>query len=411
MGLRGVLTKTQADAMQAHSKPVPDGTVPGLILVPGTKKGRGRWLLKFTSPLNGKRREMGLGAYPEISLANAREAAVEARKQIAQKIDPIETRRTQKNAQIAAKAKEKTFEEAAREYWVIKKDGWRNGKHQKQWIHTLERYVFPSIGKHQLSELKPLDFANALKPIWMDVPETAARVKQRCHEVMQSAFIHGISPGNPVQSIEHLLPKQPSVSERRRHHPAMPWKRLPHFVQEVLHSSQDMTRLALEFLILTAARSGEVRGAAWDEIDFENKIWTIPADRMKMKKPHRIPLSRRSMEILEYQKSKAQHPSLIFPSPRGLVASDMIFTTFLRRHAIETDTKGEIATAHGFRSSFRDWASENGYPRDHAERALAHAIQNKVESAYHRTDLLEARQKMMEEWALLVIGGGEKVKQ
>ncbi|MCG9115321.1 site-specific integrase [Laribacter hongkongensis] len=217
---------------------------------------------------------------------------------------------------------------------------------------------------------------------------------------MAWGWAHGHCAANPVDAVGFLLPQQPGKAVRTEHQPAMPWRDIPAFVAEHLAGAArfDTTRAMLEFLILTAARSGEVRGMTWNEVDFDASVWTVPADRMKARLPHRIPLSDRAVEILRSQ--EGLHEELVFPSPRAqTILSDMVLTSFLRRVNAASSTPGRVATAHGFRSSFRDWCSEQGYPRDLAERALAHTVANKVEAAYHRTDLLEQRREMMQCWS------------
>ena len=220
---------------------------------------------------------------------------------------------------------------------------------------------------------------------------------------MSWAWAHGHCQFNPVDVVEHLLAQQPSKSIRTQHHPAMPWRDIPKFVKEHLHprETHDIAKALLEFVILTGCRSGEARGASWPEFDLENAIWSIPAERMKAKMTHRVPLSARVLLLLKNQ--QGQHDKLVFPSIRDQVElSDMVLTELLRRVKAHSDTPGRLATAHGFRSSFRDWCSENGYASDLAERALAHTVRNKVEAAYHRTDLLEQRKAMMEAWSRFI---------
>jgi len=232
-------------------------------------------------------------------------------------------------------------------------------------------------------------------------------VKQRIHAVMAWGRAHGHCQSNPVDVVGHLLPQQPGKAIRTKHQPSMPWKDIPAFATTHLkpRDRYDVTRAMLEFLILTACRSGEARGMVWSEVDLKNAVWTIPPERMKAKLPHRVPLAPRAIEILKSQLGR--HDSLVFPSTRDEVElSDMVLTSFLRRVKAHSDTPDRIATAHGFRSSFRDWCSEKGYARDLAERALAHTVQNKVEAAYHRTDLLEQRRGMMNAWAAFVSGEG-----
>nr|WP_316248874.1 site-specific integrase [Aeromonas hydrophila] len=230
-------------------------------------------------------------------------------------------------------------------------------------------------------------------------------MKQRLHAVMAWAWAHGFCQANPVDVVDKLLPLQPSKAIRTQHQPAMDWRILPAFYQQYLANAErfDVSRALLSFVILTACRSGEARSMRWNELDLDAGIWTIPADRMKTQVVHRIPLSLQAMAVLE--KVQGLHGEWVFPSPRKQVPlTDMAMTTLLRRVEAPSTTPGRLATAHGFRSTFRDWCSEKGYPRDLAERALAHLIQNKVEAAYHRTDLLDQRRPMMDTWAEFVSG-------
>ncbi|MBB5409457.1 integrase [Paraburkholderia sp. HC6.4b] len=389
------LTDRQATALRAGDKPVFDGKVTGLMLTPG--KTGSKWTLRFTSPVTGKRRDAGLGVYPEVTIADAREKALAMRRQIDAGKDPIDERdRDQQAASMAATAL--TFEKAARKVHEELKPGWRNEKHAADWIRSLEAYVFPKLGAKPLDAITPADCAEVLRPIWLEKAETASRTRQRMHAVMQWAWAHGHITANPVSVVDHILPKQ---SAKKEHQPAMPWRQIPAFVKAQLSHIErgDNTRAALLFLILTAARSGEVRGATWGEFDLDAAVWTVPGERMKAKEPHRVPLSAAALAVVKTLKEQKQHETLVFPSPRGKVLSDMTLTALLRRVKAKSDTPGRVATAHGYRSSFRDWASENGYARDLAERALAHTVANKVEAAYHRTDLMEQRRPMMETWA------------
>lgn len=397
------LTELQAKKIAPGQKPASDGKVIGLWLVPGTAKGKGRWILRFVSPVTGKRRDMGLGSYPTVGISQARAAGDLARKSLACRKDPIEEREALRNAS-ARDAAALTFEEAARRVHGELRSGWKNPKHAAQWLNTLREYAFPTIGKRKLADLGPQDFADVLRPIWLTKPETASRVKQRCHTVVKWCWAHGLVQSNPVEVVDHLLPQQPGKRTRTQHQPSMPWRDIPAFVEGVLRAgSPNATRALLEFVILTGARSGEARAMTWDEVDLEAEVWTVPATRMKAKALHRVPLSKRALDILEAQRVLHPEADLVFPAPRGGVLSDMVLTKFLRDHNAPSGDKGRVATAHGFRSSFRDWASESGYARDLAERALAHTIPNQSEAAYHRTDLLEQRRAMMEAWAEYVL--------
>ena len=388
------LTDIKARNIKPDSGILPHGGVTGLALHPSNTKGCGKWVLRFVSPLTGKRRNAGLGSYPEVSIAEAAKHALQMREQISNKIDPLdEKNRTASLPQIPA------FQSAAEILHAELLPGWKNAKHGQQWLNTLTQYAFPIIGTLPLDQIQPRHIADALRPLWLEKAETASRLKQRIHAVMAWGWAHDHCKSNPVDVVHHLLPQQPSKSIRTQHQPAMPWQDIPAFFAKHLRgaNNQDVTRTMLEFLILTASRSGEVRGMTWSEVDLKNAIWTIPPERMKAKIQHRVPLPKRAIEILTSQ--QGQHDDLVFPSPRDQVElSDMVLTSFLRRVKADSDTPGRVATAHGFRSSFRDWCSEQGYPRDLAERSLAHMVQNKVEAAYHRTDLLEQRRPMMAAW-------------
>jgi integrase len=393
------LTTKMLDGFNEPGKVIYDGSTTGLCLR-STGRGKGAWSYRYA--LNGKRREKSLGSYPGVTLPIARERAQELGRQVRAGIDPVAAARDAKQAARDA-AQAVTFEQAARALHQELAPGWKNAKHAGQWINTLTVYVFPLLGSKPLGAITPKDCADALRPIWLDKPETAARTRQRLHAVMQWAWAHGHIAANPVAVVDHLLPKQ---NARREHQPAMPWRDVPAFCAENLAQvdTADITRAALLFTILTAARSGEVRGATWGEFDLDAGVWTVPAERMKAKLPHRVPLAAPMLELLSTLKARKLHDTLVFPSPRGgKVLSDMVLTAFLRRVGAQSDTAGRVATAHGFRSSFRDWCSEQGYPRDLAERALAHIVANKVEAAYHRTDLLEQRRAMMQAWARHVL--------
>lgn len=303
-----------------------------------------------------------------------------------------------------------SFEQAARQLHETLKPGWKNMKHGDQWINTLTTYVFPTIGTQQVADLKPADFAQVLTPIWLSKSETASRVKQRCHAVMKWCWGRELVSGNPVDIVDTLLPKQPSAGIRVQHHPSVPWRDIPAFFDRVLVGRDNVTKDRLEFVVLTAARSGEAREAMWDEVDLTKAVWSDPASRMKAGKAHRVPLSVKAVEILERRNKLSKGSALVFPAPRGGQLTDMVLTSFLRKHKAPSDVPGRTATAHGFRSSYRDWASENGYARDLAERALAHSIKNQAEAAYHRTDLLEQRRPMMDDWAKHVKKANKKHK-
>ena len=396
-----LLSDAKARSIKPDDKPIPHGGITGLTLHPSTTKGRGKWVFRYVSPVTGKRRNAGLGIYPEISIADAGSQARLMREQLAKGLDPLEVKKEE-----ASKPAIPTVEIAARQVHEQLLPGWRNPKHGKQWISTLEQYAFPIIGRQPINAITPAHIASVLQPIWLEIPETATRVKQRLHAVMAWAWAHGFCQANPVDVVDKLLPLQPSKAIRSQHQPAMDWRILPAFYQQHLANAErfDVSRALLSFVILTGCRSGEARSMRWEELDLDAAIWTIPADRMKTQVIHRIPLSLKAITVLE--KVRGLHGEWVFPSPRKQVPlTDMALTTLLRRVEAQSTTPGRLATAHGFRSTFRDWCSEQGYPRDLAERALAHLIQNKVEAAYHRTDLLDQRRPMMDAWAGFVASG------
>ena len=408
-----LLTDTKARNMAPGSPHMPHGGVTGLVLHPSaSRKGHGKWVLRFVSPVTGRRRNAGLGAYPDVGIAQAAKVAQRMRDQISQGIDPLEVKQSE-----ATQPRIPTFEDAARLVHEELTPGWKNAKHSSQWINTLTEYATPVLGTIPLDQIQPRHIADALRSIWLSKPETASRVKQRIHAVMAWGWAHGYNQANPVDVVSHLLPLQPGKSARTQHQPAMPWRQLPAFIAENLAGAGELevTKHLLFFVILTAVRSGEARGMTWEEVNLDESVWTIPAERMKTKQIHRVPLAAQAVDLIRLQQGR--HPKLVFASPhvrkknsdtdrpngrqlfQGPIVSDMALTALLRRKQAPSDTPGRHATAHGFRSTFRDWCSENGVARDLAERSLAHTIQNKVEAAYHRTDLLDQRRTLMMTWA------------
>ena len=399
-----MLRDATAKSIKPKDKPLADGTVAGLRLLPTKTKGRGQWKLRYVSPGTGKRRDIGFGVYPDVSIHEARRLGTEARQLIASKIDPIEERERLK-VKIKLEEQVLTFEAAAHKVHTDLKDGWKNLKHSQQWINTLTTYVFPSIASKKLADITVNDVPEVLRPIWLDKAETASWVKQRIHQVMEWSCAQGLRVGNPVDGVKHLLPKQPSAAVRVENHPAMPWRMIPEFVAHHIGTPTKVSPALLLFVILTAVRSGEARHARWSEFDLKKYIWTIPAERMKVGIAHRVPLADQTISLLNELEKRNLKNQLVFPSPKaGNVLTDMALTSLLRKHKAPSDVPGRVATAHGFRSSFRDWASENEYPQHLAESALAHQIKNAVERAYHRTDLLEQRRSMIQDWADFVFG-------
>ncbi len=353
--------------------------------------GTRSWLLRVQ--IGGKRRHIGLGGYPDVTLAQARERAREAHDKIRKGIDPVEERRSLRLALHAASSII-TFEEAAIRWHKSKKQEYRNDKHADQVLSTLVAYANPIIGQMRVNEIGVDHVYNVLDPIWSTKTETATRLRGRIESVLAWATVSGHRKGeNPARwkgNLDALMPR-PSKVSKVVHHKALPIDDLPNFMK-ALRTTEGMGALALEFSILTATRSGEVRGATWDEINFDAKLWTIPAVRMKAGKEHRVPLSAAAVQLLE-KTPRFQNSEFVFAAIRGGKISDMTISAVLRRMKI-------AAVPHGFRSTFRDWCSERtAYPSDVAEMALAHTIGNKVEAAYRRGDLFEKRVRMMEDWA------------
>lgn len=375
-------------------------TKPGMWAVGGisglylhvSDKGARSWILRAT--VGTKRREMGLGGFPDVTLAGAYDKAREARLTIEQGNDPILARKQAQSALIAAQATELTFSKAATAYVDAHGDEWRNAKHRQQWVNTLATYAEPIIGKLLVRDVTQTHVLAVLEPIWKTKTETATRVRGRVESVLDWCTVRGHRKGdNPARwkgYLDQLLPA-PGKIAKVEHHPALPIDAVGRFMHE-LRKRKGTAARALEVAILSAARSGEVRGMTWSEVDLKAGVWIVPAKRMKGEKEHRVPLSKPLIGIL------STHPhtegnDLVFPAPRGGVLSDMALTAVTRRMKVE-------AVPHGFRSSFRDWVAERtAYPGDMAEMALSHTLGDKVEAAYRRGDMLEKRRQMMQAWA------------
>lgn len=367
------------------------GGVPGLILmVHGS--GKRSWALRYK--IGGVRRDMGLGSFEDVSLANARDAARAARAKIESGTDPIQDRKAVRSALVAEIATALTFSECATKYIHAHESGWKSQKHCAQWISTLETYANPVIGRMLVRDVGRSHVMSVLEPIWHTKTETAKRLRGRIESVLDWATVREYRTGpNPARWKGHLdnLLVQPGKIAKTSHHRALPYAEMPAFMVE-LRKQAGIGAKALEFAILTAARSGEVRGATWDEFDLAERVWTVPGLRMKSSRIHRVPLSDAAMAILISQQA-VRINEYVFPSPRDGILSDMTLSAVLRRMKV-------AAVPHGFRSCIRDWtAEETDYPRDVAEMALAHTIPDKVEAAYRRGDLFEKRRKMMQDWA------------
>jgi integrase len=379
------------------------GGVPGLALqvTPG---GACSWTLR--AAVGGRRRDMGLGGYPGVTLAKARENARKARELIRQGIDPIEQQRAAQSALRASAASALTFEEAAKAYMTTHEAGWKNAKHAQQWRNTLAQYAYPVMGELLVRDVGKEHVLAVLRPIWTTRNETASRLRSRIELVLSYAMQAGYRPEglNPARwrgGLDKLLPA-PSRIAKGSHHPALAVGDVGGFVEQ-LRRAEGMGARALEFTILTAARSGEVRGATWSEIDLGAMVWVVPAERMKAQKEHRVPLSAPAVALLKALPRMAG-TDLVFPASRGGALSDMTLSAVLRRMKVP-------AVPHGFRSTFRDWVSERtNHPNEVAEMALAHTIESKTEAAYRRGDLFEKRRVMMEEWAAFLSAPQRKAK-
>jgi len=354
--------------------------------------GTKAWAFRFTQV--GKTREMGLGSFPDVSLKEARERAAEARRQLRDGVDPINQRQEAKSAQVAARASALTFEQCAVAYIAAKEPEWKNAKHGAQWRSTLATYVYPVIGKILVRDVEQSHVLQILQPMWTTKTETASRLRGRIENVLDYAKARGYRQGdNPARWRGHLdmLLATPGKVTKVEHHAALQYAEIGGFMVE-LRGHSGLGARALEFAILTAARSGEVRGATWAEVDLDAAVWTIPADRMKAGKEHRIPLSTEVIQLLR-DLPRIEEYNLLFPNSKGTELSDMTLTAVLRR------MKRQV-TAHGFRSTFRDWAGETtAYPREVIEHALAHQLKDKAEAAYARGTLFDKRRRLMADWA------------
>ena len=355
------------------------------------KGGTKSWVQRVA--IDGRRRDVGLGGFPAVSLAKARERASENRESIAEGRDPVAEKRTPKPTMP-------TFREAAHACHEINRPRWRNEKHAANWLATLERHAMPHLGGLPVDRITRADVLAVLTPIWGTRQETARRVRQRIRAVMRWAVAHGHREDNPAgEGIDGALPPMPAI---RSHFRALPYREVPAALEIIVTSTAGVaTKACFEFLVLTAARSGEARGAMWAEIDFDAGLWTIPAERMKGGVEHRVPLSEAAIAALEEVAPLRDESGLVFPSPLGgRQLSDMTLTKILRTVGL-----AERTTVHGFRSSFRDWAAECTNASYAAmELSLAHQVGNAVERAYARSDLLEQRRALMDQWAEYVIG-------
>ncbi len=377
-------------------------TAPFIRSAPPGRHADGQGLYLFVQPtgarswtqrlvIRGRRRELGLGSVDLVSLAEAREQALANRKLARSGGDPLADRRRLQGMPTFAEAAERLIEQ--------KRPGWRNASEHRQWRNSLARYAFPHIGARPVAEVNSADVLAILTPIWHTRAATAKSVRQRVAAVLEWAVVMEFRTDNPCDRVGRVLGAQLAVVQHMR---ALPHREVPAAVAAVRASSagSPFVRLGFEFLVLTAARSGEVCGARWDEVDVAGHVWTVPASRMKMKRDHRVPLCRRALEILDAARTlgAGRYP-LVFPGKGGKVLANRTLRKPLQRLRIP-------AVVHGFRSSFRDWAAEKtDHPREVIEAALAHAVGNKVEAAYARSDLFERRRTLMNDWAAYVDRG------
>lgn len=365
----------------------------GLALQVSASGGRS-WVVRLT--IGGKRREMGLGSYPEVGLAKAKELATSARDLVRKGVDPVAERQAARSSLAAARVGALTFDQCATAYIAAHAAGWSNAKHCDQWRNTIRDYASPVIGRMLVRDVATEHVVRILTrdDLWTTKTETASRVRGRIERVLSWATTSGYRSGeNPARwrgHLENLLPKTSKIASVE-HHAAHPWRTVGAFMA-ALRQQDGMGARALEFVILTAARSGEVRGATWAEIDLGDALWTIPAGRMKAKVEHVVPLSKPAVALLRALPRMAG-TDLVFPARSLKPLSDMTLAAVLRRMNVD-------GTPHGFRSTFRDWCSEaTSYPNEVAEKCLAHAIASAVEAAYRRGALLDKRRNLMGEWA------------
>ncbi|WP_339036233.1 tyrosine-type recombinase/integrase [Bradyrhizobium symbiodeficiens] len=357
-----------------------------------TPAGLKSWLFRYER--NGRERWMGLGPFHTVGLQDARERARKARQQLLDGLDPLESRRSERAKSALEASKAVTFKAATIAYFDAHQAKWKNAKHRAQFLSTMREYVFPKLGKLNVADVDLGSVLGVLEPIWPIKTETASRVRGRIEAVLDWATVRKLRTGdNPARwkgHLQHVLPARAQLA-KPAHHAALPYVEVPEFMA-ALRTRVGVAPRALEFAILTAARTGEVIGAHWEEIDFSTKTWIVPSIRMKAGREHRVPLSNRAIEILESTPKENRNP-FIFIGPRNSGLSNMAMATVLRRM-----NRADV-TVHGFRSTFRDWAAESTAFANHVvEMALAHTVGNKVEAAYRRGDLLEKRRKLLAEW-------------
>ena len=386
-----------------------------------SQAGTKSWVFRYRDRSTGKHRDKGLGPVRDVTLEQARKAAQQARAELRAGVDPIDAAAEAKATAAAEARRGITFDQCAKRYINAHREGWKNDKHVAQWENTLATYATPIIGKMGVHDIELQHVEAVLEPIWTEKNETASRVRGRIEAILDWATVGKLRTGdNPARwkgNLEHRLAKRGKV-RKVRSHPALPLQDMHRFMVD-LRGQEGVAARALEFLILTAARSNEVRGATWGEIDLDAAVWKVPADRMKMDRDHRVLLSNRAVALVKTQR-RLKGVDLVFPSPKDAAAlSDAALTALIKRmHAAQAEAeqpgyvdpkqinrKGlpRVVVPHGFRSTFRDWVGERTfYPGDMAEMALAHRIDDKTEAAYRRGDMLAKRVKLMADWAKFI---------
>ena len=387
----------------AFVKSAPDGThtddkVRGLTLRVAKGGSQKSWVLRLTE--DGKRKNIGLGGYPKISLAEARKAAQSLRDGKDPEPTPAIVAPGVAGPVAVATVTVPTFWEYADRWIAEQRATWTNERHATQWTESLTNHAYPHIGLKPIDQITRQDVRGLLlhDGLWYEKHETARKLQQRISKIFRAAVWDEVAPFNPCDGIVERLPKLPAVKE---HHPAPHYTDVPAALEKVRQSTaDDVTRKAFEFLVLTAVRTGSVRAMTWQQVDLDAGVWEIPVENDKMRRGHPVPLSRQAIAVLNWQNYYTRGKGLVFPNERtGKPLSDAVFQQLVKRLAIPSTTPGNLARPHGFRSSFRNWAAEMGYDERLAETALAHKPGDTTVQAYHRTQLIEQRRPMMQAWA------------
>ena len=373
---------------------------PGLYLQVA-KGGTKSWLFRFKSPVTTKQREMGLGPLSLVSLAQARQAAIDCRRLVMQGLDPLSERERTRRVNLLKQTQIITFSEAAAQFITAKAPEWKNPKHRQQWTNTLQTYAYPVLGDLPIDQVDTNLVLKIIEPIWTTKSQTASRVRQRLEVIWDWAkargYVKGENPARLRGHIDKILAKTSKITQIK-HHAALPYKEISKFMTQLKKRNGSGAR-ALEFKIFTAGRTGEVIGAKWNEIDFDQKVWTVPAARMKADKEHRVPLSDRAVDLLNTIKLNRTTEDYIFEGMKlGSGLSNGAMLVLMKKMGF-----GQY-TPHGFRSTFRDWAAEMAHPfqNETVELALAHTIKNQAEAAYRRGDQLDRRRDLMKHWELFI---------